>query len=164
MDLRCGGEGELEGFWSTWTFVVGDVGNALSLEVLRELLWGRIKHLQCFREELSYYTRVRDMPNHPDYSLGYLSTIIESKIKRDCRQKNRDQISQHIWSRGMALPALDMNHENASDTFESPAMPATTADNKPKGICFNMVKHGRCIKGTSCPYSHDGERVKKEQE
>eukprot|EP00971_Amphidinium_carterae_P003391 66786-Amphidinium_carterae.2 len=57
-----------------------------------------------------------------------------------------------------------MNHEATSDTFESPAMPATTTDNKPKGICFNMVKHGKCVKGTSCPYSHDGERVKKEQE
>eukprot|EP00971_Amphidinium_carterae_P000503 10332-Amphidinium_carterae.1 len=33
-----------------------------------------------------------------------------------------------------------------------------------KGICFNMVKHGKCVKGTSCPYSHDSERVKKEQE
>eukprot|EP00971_Amphidinium_carterae_P168738 3343170-Amphidinium_carterae.1 len=32
MDLHCGGESELEGFWSTWTFLVGDVGNALSIE------------------------------------------------------------------------------------------------------------------------------------
>eukprot|EP00971_Amphidinium_carterae_P313233 6225284-Amphidinium_carterae.1 len=55
MDLRCGGEAELEGFWSTWTFVVGDVGSALSLEVLRDLLWNKIKHLQCFREELTYH-------------------------------------------------------------------------------------------------------------
>eukprot|EP00971_Amphidinium_carterae_P324995 6455056-Amphidinium_carterae.1 len=36
MDLRRGGEAELEGFWSTWTYVVGDVGSALTVEVLRE--------------------------------------------------------------------------------------------------------------------------------
>eukprot|EP00971_Amphidinium_carterae_P048648 958738-Amphidinium_carterae.1 len=132
MDLRCGGEAELEGFWSTWTFVVEGVGSALSVEVLRELLWSKIKHLQCFREELSYYTRVRDVPNHPDYSLGYLSSIIESKIKRDRRQKNRDQISQHIRSRGVALLALDMGDETAADALETSATPAATTDNKQK--------------------------------
>eukprot|EP00971_Amphidinium_carterae_P162118 3213706-Amphidinium_carterae.1 len=55
-----------------------------------------------------------------------------------------------------------MGDEPAADV-ESSATPATT-DNKLKGICFSMVKHGKCVKGASCPYSHDSDRVKKEQE
>eukprot|EP00971_Amphidinium_carterae_P025890 510845-Amphidinium_carterae.1 len=54
-----------------------------------------------------------------------------------------------------------MGDETTADALESLATPATT-DNKQKGICFSMVKHGKCAKGSTCPYSHD--RVKKEQE
>eukprot|EP00971_Amphidinium_carterae_P037177 730551-Amphidinium_carterae.1 len=51
----------------------------------------------------------------------------------------------------------------AADALESAATPATT-DNKQRGICFSMVKHGKCTRGSTCPYSHDSDRVKKEQE
>eukprot|EP00971_Amphidinium_carterae_P211206 4190761-Amphidinium_carterae.1 len=56
-----------------------------------------------------------------------------------------------------------MGEEMAADALESAATPATT-DNKQKGICFSMVKHGKCVRGSACPYSHDSDRVKKEQE
>eukprot|EP00971_Amphidinium_carterae_P324996 6455056-Amphidinium_carterae.2 len=96
------------------------------------------------------------MPNHDDYSLGYLSLIIESKIKRDHCQKYRpyyrDYISQHIRSCGMAIPAVDMSNDNASDAPDSSTLPATP--DKPKGVCFGMLKQGKCIKVM----------VKKEQE
>eukprot|EP00971_Amphidinium_carterae_P020762 409465-Amphidinium_carterae.1 len=97
IDLRCGGEAELEGFWLTWTFVVGDVGGALSVEVLRDV-------------------------------------------------KRIGTKSHNIGSRGVALLALGMGDGAAADALETSATPAAATDNMQKGICFSMVKHGKCAK------------------
>eukprot|EP00971_Amphidinium_carterae_P342388 6481670-Amphidinium_carterae.1 len=163
MELRCTGDADLEHFWSTWGYVVGDVGGLLNDDMLRELLWTKIKHLTSLKEELSYYLRARDIPNHPDYSIGYLATVIESKLRRDRRERNREHVSQQLRSRGIALPAVDADMMENELPGDAVAMPAAS-DSKPKGICFNMVKHNKCSKGSACQYAHDPERVRKEQQ
>eukprot|EP00971_Amphidinium_carterae_P136179 2698483-Amphidinium_carterae.6 len=121
------------------------------------MLWSKLKHLPSLREDLTYYKRVRDVPGHPDFSIGFLTSIVEGRLRRDRRDRNREQISQSLRSRGMALPVIDAEgHDRNDDDMDSsqPTLPASTAGKARTGVCFSMVKTNKCAKGSACPWSH----------